>query len=294
MPVRVVTDSSSDLPRDLVTALRITVVPLTVNFGEERFLDGIDIDNDTFYRRLVESTVLPSTSQPPASRFIDAFVAAGNDDHILSIHPAEEFSGTTNVARQVARDLANSRRIEVIDSRTTSMGMGLVVLKAAQLASTGAPLEQVLEATRCYVSRSRVCFTVGTLSFLARGGRIGNAERLLGTLLRTKPVLTIRNGTVEPVAQPRTRAGALAALVRFAQERRPLSALSIGYSTECTEIDTLAEELSRFYPRTNMLVTRAGPAIGTHVGPGFLGVALLQDKPVRGSVNHTWSSEAIL
>jgi DegV family protein with EDD domain len=278
-PIQIVTDSSADIPRDLAAALGITLVPMTVNFGEERLLDGIDISHDVFYRRLVEDkTVLPSTSQPTLEHFADAYARTDPGSDLVSIHTAQEMSGTIEVARQVARSLA-PRRIEVIDSRTTSMAMGLVVLEAARMAKEGASIDAIVDTARRLVARAHVQFTIPTLEYLARGGRIGGAKRLIGTLLRIQPVLTIQDGKVQPVAQPRTRAHAIDALMKFARDRQPLAALSVGYSTDRGEAETLAARLRELTP-TEPIVTRVGPAIAAHVGPGMLCVAVRQaDAP---------------
>ena len=280
MPVRIVTDSSADIPRSLSESLGISVVPLTVNFGAERFRDGVDLGHEEFYQRLETSTVFPTTSQPAPSQFAEAYSGLESAD-IVSIHVPEELSGTINSARQAARDSAGGRRIEVIDSRSTSMGMGLVVLQAARLAKTGATLDEIIDATRLEIARSAVWFTVDTLEFLARGGRIGRAKHLLGTVLRIKPLLTVRNGAVEPVAQLRTRAQVTEALVRCAEDRQPLSALSVAYSTGAEAAGALADRLADrgIFPRDQILLTRLGPAIGTHVGPGCLSVALIGRQP---------------
>src|SRR6185295_16651171 len=146
------------------------------------------------------------------------------------------------------------------------------------LAATGASLDAVVDEAKRQIGRAAVWFTVDTLEYLARGGRIGRAKHLLGTMLRIKPLLTVRNGVVEPVAQLRTRAQAADALVRLAAERRPLAALSVSYSTDAAAADALADRLagSGLSPREDILITRLGPAIGAHVGPGCLSVALLQ------------------
>jgi DegV family protein with EDD domain len=275
MPTQIVTDSSADLPPALVSEWGITLVPMTVNFGDERLLDGVEISHEVFYRRLVEDKDVPSTSQPTVAHFADSYARTDPASEIVSIHPAEEMSGTVNVARQAARSLS-PRRVEVIDSRTTSMAMGLVVIEAARLARSGAPVDQVVDTMRQLLPRAHVQFTVPTLEFLARGGRIGGAKRLLGALLRIQPVLTIHEGKVQPVAQPRTRAHATDTLIRFARDRQPLRALSVGYSTDADEAAALADRLRDACPAP-IIVTRVGPPIGTHVGPGFLSVAVLQE-----------------
>jgi DegV family protein with EDD domain len=278
MTVRVVTDSSTDLPRPLVEALGVTVVPITLNFGAERLRDGVDIDHETFYRRLASSDVFPSTSQITPVEFSAAYASIDPGSDVVSIHAAAELSGTVNSARQAAAADGGDRRIEVIDGRSTSMALGHVVVRAARLAASGAPLGAVVDEANRSIARAGVWFTVDTLEFLARGGRIGRAKHLLGTMLRIKPLLTVRNGVVEPIAQLRTRAQAADALARLAGERRPLAALSVAYSTDEQAAAALADRLAGegLLPRDEILVTRLGPAIGTHVGPGCLSVAVLQ------------------
>jgi DegV family protein with EDD domain len=275
MPVRIVTDSSADLPAALAAELGITVVPLTVSFGAESFLDGVTIDPETFYRRLTSGGIFPTTAQPTPARFADAFArAVAGADGIVSIHTSSTFSGTFNSARQAAA--AASVRTEVVDSLTTSSAMGLAVLEAARAAARGALLETVLEVARANIALSRICFSVETLEFLAKGGRIGRAKQLVGTLLRIRPVLTIREGVVSPLAQTRTRAQAVAALTRFVEENQPLKALSVGYSTDREAAVALSDQLSAAASRPAVLLTQLGPSIGTHVGPGCLSVALLK------------------
>lgn len=278
MPVRIVTDSSADLPPRLAESSGITVVPLTVNFGDERRRDGVDLDAETFYRRLATGAVHPSTSQITAAEFAAVYAGLAGPDDVVSIHAAAELSGTVNSARQAARGASPGRRIEVVDGRSTSMAIGLVVLEAARLAREGATIETVLDATRRHIARAGVWFTLETLEYLARGGRIGRAKHLIGALLRIKPLLTIADGIVEPVAQLRTRAQAVQALARAAIDRRPLARLSVGYSTDSEAAVRLADRLAadELMPREAILLTRLGPAIGTHVGPGCLSVALLR------------------
>jgi DegV family protein with EDD domain len=278
MTVRVVTDSSTDLPRSVIEALGVTVVPFSVSFGAERLRDGVDIDHETFYRRLESSEVFPSTSQLTPAELSEAYSSVDPGSDIVSIHAAAELSGTINSARQAARASGAARRIEVVDGRSTSMALGHVVIRAARLAASGAPLDAVVDEANRQIARAAVWFTVDTLEFLARGGRIGRAKHLLGTMLRIKPLLTVRNGVVEPIAQLRTRAQAAGALIHLAEEQCPLAALSVAYSTDEQSAETLADRLAErgLLPRGEILMTRLGPAIGTHVGPGCLSVAVLK------------------
>jgi len=274
--VRIVTDSSSDLPLSLAAELGITVVPAVVRFGEESFLDGVEIDHDTFYRRLQHEKVFPTTSQPSPGQFAEAYGRlAPEADGIVSIQLSSRLSGTFNSAVQGARASGASCPVEVVDSRSTSLGLGLIALEAARLARAGASLEEILAAVRGWVPRSRFCAALGTLDFLAKGGRIGRARHLLGTLARVRPVLALREGEVQPVRQLRTRAQVDAFLEAFARDHRPVQALGVVYSTGRSEAEALAGRLSDLCPRESIVLGRVGPGLGSHTGPGMLGIALI-------------------
>jgi DegV family protein with EDD domain len=282
MSVHIVTDSSADLPLSLAAELGITVVPAVVRFGEEEFLDGVEIDHDTFYRRLQEEKVFPTTSQPSPGQFAAAYARlAPQAEGIVSIQVSARLSGTFNSACQGAKACGAACPVEVVDSRSTSLGMGLVVLEAARLARAGASLEAVLAAVHGLIPRSHLTAGLDTLEFLAKGGRIGRAKHFLGTLVRVRPVLALQDGEVQPVRQLRTRAQVTAWLDDFARQHRPLHALGIVYSTGLAEAEALADRLADLHPRESMVFGRVGPGLGSHTGPGMLGVALLtgQRKP---------------
>jgi DegV family protein with EDD domain len=279
MSVRIVTDSSADLPLSRAAELGITVVPAIVRFGEESFLDGVDIDHDTFYRRLQEEKVFPTTSQPSPGQFAEAYARlAPEAEGIVSIQVSSRLSGTVNSAVQGAKASGAACPIEVVDSRSTSLGMGLVVLEAARLARSGASFEEVLAAARDWVPRSRLTAALDTLDFLAKGGRIGRAKHLLGTLVRVRPALALQDGEVQPVRQLRTRAQVTAYLDDFARRHLPLHALGIVYSTGLAEAEALADQLADLHPRESIVFGRVGAGLGAHTGPGMLGVALLQPR----------------
>lgn len=276
MPVRIVIDSSGDLPLGLAAEMGVTVVPATVRFGEESFLDGVEIDHDTFYRRLREESVFPATSQPSPGQFAEIYARLAQEaDGIVSIHLSAKLSGTFNSACQAARTGSTACPVEVMDSRSTSLGMGLIALEAAGLARRGASLEEILTAVHGWIARSRLCAALDTLDYLAKGGRIGRAKHLLGTLVRVRPVLAIKDGEVQPVKQLRTRTQAVDFLVRYAEEHRPLHALGVVYSTSLEDAEALADRLAGLHPRDAIRFGRVGPGLGSHTGPGTLGIALL-------------------
>ncbi len=279
MTVRIVTDSSSDLPFALAAELGITIVPATVRFGEESFLDGVEIDHDTFYRRLQEERIFPTTSQASPGQFAQTYEQlAPGADGIVSIHLSSLLSGMFNSAVQGAKASAAtvSCPVEVVDSRTTSLGLGLLAVEAARLARTGAALDEILAAVRSWIPRSHFYAALSTLEFLAKGGRIGRAKHLLGTLIRIRPVLSIIDGVVQPLRQFRTQAQIVAFLDEEARRHRPIQALGITYSTDRSEAEAMAARLADLHPRESIVLGRAGPGLGSHTGPGLLGLAVIQ------------------
>src|SRR5579863_4323834 len=201
MTVRIVTDSTADIPLEQAKALGITVVPLTVYFGNEEYLDGIDLDNATFYQKLQTCKVTPRTSQPPPAAFMEAFTTLINEDadSILAIHVSAKLSGTYQSARTGRDSLPDELRkipIEIVDSATVSMGMGYAVLQAAKEAQQGDSLEEIQTHLRSRLSRTQILFVLDTLEYLKRGGRVGSAKAFLGNMLSVKPILAIKNGMV--------------------------------------------------------------------------------------------------
>lgn len=274
--VRIVTDSSSDVPHDLAAQLGITIVPAVVRFGEESFLDGFDIDHDTFYRRLQEESVFPSTSQPSPGQFAEAYERLAPDtDGIVSIQLSSRLSGTYNSAVQGAKVAGVSCPIEVVDSQSTSLGLGLIAIGAARLARSGAPMDVVLANVREWIPRSRLYGALDTLDFLVRGGRIGRAKYFLGTLIRVRPVLAVVEGEVQPVRQLRTRVQVERFLEEQARLHQPLRALGVVYTTDRGAAETMADRLADLCPRESIVLGRVGPGLGSHTGPGLLGIAVI-------------------
>lgn len=275
-PVRIVTDSTADLPPELAAELDITVVPLQVLFGEESFRDGVDLTNEQFFQRLGESSQLPTTSQPSLGEFQEVYeeLATGTD-RVLSIHLSSGFSGTAECARQAAAALADRCRIEVIDSETVSMALGFAVLAAAHAARDGSDLEACAQVARSVLARQRLAIALDTLEYLRRGGRIGRAQAFLGNVLRLKPILTIRDGEAYPLTRVRTRRKALDEIVRISVESGRLERATVMHTTTPDDADYVAQEISRRYPEIDVRIGRLGPVIGVHGGPGTIGLAIV-------------------
>ena len=280
MLVKVVTDSTSDLPGELAKSIDITVVPLNIHFGTEVFKDGVDLDTDEFYRRLIDGRELPTTSQPPVGDFVKVYEELGQDaDAIVSVHISSKLSGTLNSATQAREETSLSCPIEVIDTNQASMGLGVVAVAAARSAQNGEALDKVADVARSASERSRYFAMLDTLEYLEKGGRIGKARALLGTVLRIRPMIVIRDGEVHELAKERTRARAIARLETFAREYAPLEELSVMYSTTPEDAHDVASRLRDLLPGDKApIITRAGPVVGTYAGPGCLAVGLLRSS----------------
>lgn len=279
MTVKIVTDSTSDLTPGMAAELGITVVPLYIHFGEETYRDGVDLSTEDFYRKLVQSKVLPTTSTTSPATFADVYdKLAQETGEILVITLSAKYSETYGVALQ-GKDLKQSRaRVEVIDSATAIMGLGLLCIAAAKAASAGARLDDVVRLTRRNMQRSDVRMAFDTLEYLKRGGRIGNSQAFMGSILRINPILTIKNGTTEAVARTRSRAKAIEHLYNFALSFSNIEEMAIEDATTPDEVEALAERLSARFPKERIYRAKVSPVVGTHVGPHVLAVAVLGDK----------------
>ena len=276
MAVRIVTDSTADLPPEFVERLHITVVPLIVLFGDEQLRDGIDINSEKFFRRLVREPQLPTTSQPSVGAFREAYEALRADGatEILSIHISGKLSRTVESARQAAVGLADVRIVH-IDSGLASLALGLGVIAAAEQAEAGQQLDAIRAAVEAQFARTYIYFMVDTLEYLRRGGRIGRAQELIGSLLQFKPLLTIRDGEVVPIGRARTKQKAIEELLRRAGERRPITQAMAVHATTPEDLDYIVERLHGMAPDAPITVGRITPVVGVHAGPGMLAFAVV-------------------
>lgn len=279
--IAIVTDSTSDLPPHLVEEFGIRVVPQILIMGDQTWRDGVDIDSATFYELLRTSSHFPSSSQPSVVDFQQVFgELAAEYDGIAAILISDELSGTLNSARMAAESLPDVP-IEIIDTRAVSLQLAFIVLAAARAAAAGGDLQTVAKAAWAMIGRVHVYFIVDTLEYLHRGGRIGAAARLFGTALNLKPVLTISDGVVTPLTKVRSRRKALGTVVRILDEQLAgaqgihMGVLHIACPDEAAH---LAEHLEgRFHP-VEMVRAECGPVIGTHAGPGTVGVVVYVDQ----------------
>ena len=280
MAIKVVTDSTSDLPADVAESLGIEVVPLNVHFGSDVYKDRVNLMPDAFYDKLINGDVLPTTSQPSVGEFIDVYERLGSDaDGIVSVHISEKLSGTMNSARLASQQANADCPIEVVDTFQVSMGVGICAMEAAEVANSGGDMNQVILAARNAVTRSQCFFMLETLEFLQKGGRIGKAQALIGNLLKIRPMLMLQEGEVHPLGRERTRRKGIAKLVDTVEELAPISGLAVMYSTALDEAQPLAQNISKFMIEgREPMMLQIGPVIGTYAGPDTLGIALISAK----------------
>ena len=277
MAVRIVTDSTSDIPASLAHELGISVVPLSVIFGDEVYKEGIEIGHDLFYDKLVHSKVMPTTSAPSVGDFLTVYEPLLKEtDEIVSIHISSRLSATYNNACQAAKHLSDQgARIEVIDSLSVSFGLSFLAQAAARAAGAGAGLEDIRSIVDKMVPRLRILVVLDTLEYVRRGGRIGRARAFLGAMLKVKPILSIHDGEVHPEERVRTKALALERLLQIATSFRVKEA-GIGYSTNAQDAEDLKRRMEAMVPGVNISVVRLGPVLGVHGGPGTLGIGVLE------------------
>ena len=280
MAIKVVTDSTSDLPADVAESLGIEVVPLNIHFGSDVYKDKVNLTPDAFYDKLINGDILPTTSQPSVGEFIDVYERLGSDaDGIVSVHISEKLSGTMNSARLASQQANADCPIEVVDTFQVSMGVGICAMEAAEVANSGGNMNQVILAARNAVTRSQCFFMLETLEFLQKGGRIGKAQALIGNLLKIRPMLMLQEGEVHPLGRERTRRKGISKLVDTVEELAPISGLAVMYSTEPDEAQTLAQNVSKFMIEgREPMMLQIGPVIGTYAGPDTLGIALISAK----------------
>lgn len=278
--IRVVTDSMSDLPAELAGELGIESIPGLVNFGGQVFRDRIDLSADEFFERLEREPRPPGTSQSPPAAFEEVYerLAAGGAEGIVSIHIAKQLSGTFNSAWTAAQAFEERLPIAVLDSGSVAMALGWAVVLAARAAAEGASLDEVAATAEGAFPRLRLWATLDTLEYLRRGGRIGAAQALLGAVLKVKPMITVQDGSVQPLERVRTRQRAVGRLVEIAQAEAPFQELAILHTRDPEGAAKLADRLAHLHPREKMVITEIGPVVATHAGPRALGLCAVLSR----------------
>ena len=272
--VAIVTDSTADLPPQLLKQKAIRVVPLTLNFEGRSLLDGVDIRPSEFYRKLPNATTHPTTSQPSPGQFAEVYEELLADHAaVVSIHISEKLSGTYASALQAA-EMTDPGRVRVIDSHLVSMSLGLLTLAASDMAVNGNNADAIVERASAMRDRVQTFFSVATLEFLRRGGRIGRASALLGSVLQVKPVLCIRDGLVTPLERVRTFDRALNRIVELSREVDTGKGLCVivGHGDAEADAERVARELEPV--AETLLIQPLGPVVGAPAGPGVVGVGV--------------------
>ncbi|MGD1119366.1 MAG: DegV family protein [Dehalococcoidales bacterium] len=275
MTVKVVTDSTCDLPNELVKELGITVVPCYLRFGDEVFRDRVDISEDEFYRRLMHDPIHPSTTQPSPQDFTNVYQELVKEaDGIISIHVSGKLSGTCNAALRGKEAVEKPCPIEVIDSQVVTMGLGQLAIAANTLAKAGKSLPQVGKEVKQMVPSIRILGLLDTLKYLALGGRIGKVQALLGSMLNVKPMLTVKDGVLTPSGRVRSRDKGIDILFNYVKNTPDIQDLAVIYNTTLDEAKALVRRLGSVFPEERIRLARLGPALGVHTGPGILFIAL--------------------
>jgi DegV family protein with EDD domain len=273
--VQVITDSATDVPSPLREQYGIVVVPLSLAFGEEVFLDGVDLTPAGVLREIRERDSIPKTSQPPSSLFAAAFREALNDGlDVVCVDVSSEVSGTFNSAR-IAAEEVDATRIRVIDSRGATMQSGWVAVAAARAAMEGGALDAVSEAARDAIGRTQLLAVLKTLDNLYKGGRIGRARHMVGSALGIKPILGIVDGVVTPVEHARTWKRAIDRAMALVDHHGPPSDIAVLHVDNLADATSIADELKGRFPDANVVVDWAGSVILAYAGPGAIGIATL-------------------
>ncbi len=273
--VKVLTDSLADIPPAFLEELDITVVPTLVRFGETEYRDRIDLFPTEFFQLLMSSPTLPTTSQPATGVFEEIFCRLATEtDQILAIHTDSLLSGIYN-ACCIAAANTSSVRIQVIDSRQVSMALGWLVILAARAAREGFTLDQVVSVVQDAMPRTHLIAMLDTLEYARRGGRLGKASALLGTLLNVKPLLSVVRGEVVPVENVRSQQRGLERLVEIALDSGPIQHSSVIHALAPERALAVREMLAGAGTKEQIVMAEAGPVLGAHVGPGAVGIAWL-------------------
>lgn len=271
--IRIVTDSASDLPVLYAETLNVDVVSLTIRFGDEEFVDRVDLTPEAFWAKCKASKTLPETSAPSPGAFQSAYERAKADgfDGVVVLTLSSLLSATYQSATLGAEAVEGLIEVKVIDTLNVSMGQGLLVIEAAELAKNGASVSEIVAHVGQLMKRSGVVATLDTLDHLIKGGRIGGAKALLGQVLSIKPIIELKGGVVAEAGRQRTRAKALAAVANAAARHAPLRRLALihGAASDVNTLEALIRDIKADFP---VIVTDIGPVVGTHGGPGIIGL----------------------
>ena len=278
MSFKVVTDSTCDLPADIAKESGVFIVPATVQFGTESYRDGVDITRAEFYRRLESDDRHPTTAQPSVGAFLDTYrEVSAETDQILSVHISSKLSGTYSSATQAAKELSDGPRVEVYDSLNASLGVGLLVRGVAEMARAGGSLDDAVAWLDARRDRVETRLSVSTLKYLVRGGRASRLQGFFGGLLDIRPIIQLIDGELRPADRVRSRKRLLRRLEEVVAAHGEGMTLGVLYSADPADAETLAERCTQYTPRERIMIAECSPALGSHLGPGALGIAILPD-----------------
>jgi DegV family protein with EDD domain len=272
--VRVVCDSSCDLPNSVLAELRIEIVPLTIRFGDEEFVDRRDLTPAEFWARCRTSPVLPETAAPAPGAFEAKYreLASQGADGVVCVTISSKLSATEQAAQVGAKAVQGELPVHVVDSLSATLGMGMIAVAAARMAADGQPLDAILAETERLVGRTRVYGALDTLENLKKGGRVGNAQALIGSMLSLKPIIELRDGEVQAESRQRTRSKALRYLAEKVRGQAGLENLAVLHG-DAPDLDEFLDLLDPSYPRDKVIIGDLGAVIGAHAGPRTVGVA---------------------
>ncbi|MCD6553011.1 MAG: DegV family protein [Anaerolineae bacterium] len=283
--IKIVTDSTAYLPEEIVQRYGIHVIPLNVLFGNRIYKEGLDLSYEQFYQKLAQAKNLPTTSQPAVGEFYDLYSELTRDgSEVISIHISSKISGTIDSALMACKELPDAL-ISVVDSLSTAIGLELMVIAAAEAVSAGQSRAEVVAMLERMARETRLFFVVDTLEYLQKGGRIGGAAALVGTLLNVKPILCFKDGRIEALEKVRTKRKAVNRLLDVMVEEigsdEPVR-VAIGHAMAPEEGQALLERARSRLNCTASYLAQIGPVIGTHAGPGALGMAACTERVIQG------------
>ncbi len=275
--VKILTDSTADLPPDVVERLGITVLPMKIHIGQKTYRDGVDITAQDFFKKAEHAPTPPTTTPPSAREFEEAFAELTKQtDEVVGIFTSSKLSQAFRIATRAAAPLLGRSKIVVIDSQLITVGLGMLVTAAAQLAADGGSLDDVVRLVRGLIPRIYIAFFVETLDYLEHGGRVGKAQALLGGMLSIKPLLILEEGEIVALEKVRTRQKAIEKLVEFITEFTHIERMVILHSTTPEDVNLLIEQINLVLPNLDISIDYYGPVMATHLGPNALGVVVYE------------------